>query len=163
MLSQLFDRVIDLTFSLPRYPMRFGELMEANRVYHDNLDIKQIPGIKYSRLRLYLIYFVIWNILILPLALLFHGILARLDCHIAIVLAILFTLLFFGTYKLFEERLKEIVALRLIKQSWANYLPHFPYEKYGEEVHQLYKEALERDIPKRKIEQFVISSIVESK
>ena len=159
--DRLLDRIVDFAFTLPRYPMRFGELMEANRIYHDHLDVRQIPGIRYCRIKLYLVYFIIWNLIIIPLTLLFHSFLAKLDCHAAIVLATIFTLLFFGTYKIFEERLKERVALRLIREAWKNYLPHFPYEKYGERVAQLYKEALERDIPRRKIEQFIISSIVE--
>ena len=161
MFERLIQKIIDFAFTLPRYPMRFWELMEANRIYHDHRDISRIPGIRYSRIRLYLVYFVIWNMVILPLALLFHSLLAKLDCHLSIILAIIFTLLFFGTYKIFEEWLKERVALQLIREAWSNYLPHFPYQKYGERVAQLYKEALERDIPRRKIEQFIISSIVD--
>ncbi|MRI83921.1 MAG: hypothetical protein C6I00_05815 [Nitratiruptor sp.] len=163
MWERLLDKIIDYLFELPRYPMRFRELMEANRIYVDHLDIRQIPGIKFCRIKLYLLYFIIWNLILIPLSLLFHSFLARLDCHVAIVLAILFTLLFFGTYKIFEERLKERAARRLIKEAWNNYLPHFPYEKYQERVAQIYKEALDREIPRRKIEQFVIDSIVESK
>jgi len=162
MFEKLIDKIIDYVFELPKYPMRFRELMEANRIYIDHLDIKQIPGIKFCRIKLYLIYFLIWNLIIIPLSLIFHPLLAKMDCHVAIVLAIIFTLLFFGTYKIFEERLKERVALRLIKEAWSNYLPHFPYEKYNHKVAQLYKEAIDRDLPKHKIEQFIISSIVDS-
>ncbi|MRJ02535.1 MAG: hypothetical protein GXO19_01130 [Epsilonproteobacteria bacterium] len=163
MWEKFLDKIIDYLFDLPKYPMRFRELMEANRVYLDHLDIKQIPGIRYCRLKLYFIYFIIWNLILIPLSLLFHSFLSQMDCHVAIVLAIIFTLLFFGTYKIFEERLKERAALRVIKEAWHNYLPHFPYERYREKVAQIYKEAIDRDIPKKKIEQFIIDRIVESK
>ncbi len=163
MLEKLLEKIIDFVFEEPKYPMRFRELMEANRVYIDNLPISQIPGLRFCRLKLYAIYFVIWNIIILPLVVLFHSLLAKLDCHLSIILAIVFTLLFFGTYKIFENRIKERAALRLIQKAWRNYLPHFPYEKYHQEVAQIYKEAVDRDIPKHKIEQFVIDRLIDSK
>lgn len=158
--QKILDKIVDITFERPKYPLRFRELMEANRIYEDNLDIAQIPGLRFCRLKLYGIYFVIWNLIIIPLALLFHKILAKLDCHIAIILAIIFTLLFFGTYKIFEERIKKRAVLHLIKDAWQRYLPHFPYERYHEKVTQLYKEALDKDIAKNKIEQFIIDHLV---
>jgi len=160
LLEKLKSKIIDFTFERPKYPMRFRELMEANRILVDNLDIKMIPGIKFCRLRLYLVYFIIWNLVILPLALIFHKLLVKLDCHVSIILAILFTLLFFGTYKIFEERMKNEAAKRLIMEGWRNYLPHFPYEKYAEKVAQIYKEALDKDVPKHKIEQYIIDHLV---
>ncbi len=162
MFEKLLDKIIDITFEKPKYPMRFRELMEANRILIDNLEIANIPGLKFCRLKLYAIYFVLWNILIIPLTLIFHPFLAKMNCHIAIILAIIFTLLFFGTYKIFENRIKERAALRLIQEGWKNYLPHFPYEKYHQEVAQIYKEAIDRDIPKHKIEQFIIDRLIES-
>ncbi|BCD61389.1 MULTISPECIES: hypothetical protein [Nitratiruptor] len=163
MFEKLLDKIVSIVFIPPKYPMRFRELMEANRVLVDNLSIDTIPGLKFCRLKLYLIYFILWNLIIIPLALLFHTFLAKLDCHISIILAILFTLLFFGTYKIFENRVKEYAAQKLIKEGWKNYLPHFPYEKYHIEVAQIYKEALDRDIAKHKIEQFIIDKLIESK
>ncbi len=161
--QKLLDKIVSIVFTPPKYPMRFRELMEANRVLVDNLPTDTIPGLKFCRLKLYGIYFVLWNLLIIPLALLFHRFLAQLDCHLSIILAIIFTLLFFGTYKIFENRVKEYAALKLIKEGWKNYLPHFPYEKYHLEIAQIYKEAIERDIPKKKIEQFIIDRLIESK
>ncbi len=162
MFEKLLDKIVDIVFEKPKYPMRFRELMEANRILIDNLEVSNIPGLKFCRLKLYAIYFVLWNVLIIPLTLIFHPFLAKMDCHMAIVLAIIFTLLFFGTYKIFENRIKERAALRLIQEGWKNYLPHFPYEKYHQEVAQIYKEAIDRDIPKQKMEQFIIDRLIES-
>ncbi|BCD67332.1 hypothetical protein [Nitratiruptor sp. YY09-18] len=161
--EKLLDKITDYVFEKPKYPLRFRELMEANRVVVDHLDIASIPGLKFCRLKLYLIYFIFWNILIIPLTLIFHGFLAKLDCHFAIILAIIFTLLFFGTYKIFENRIKEHAAKKLIRQAWEKYLRHFSYDKYHEIVAQYYKEAIDRDIPKNKIEQFIIDKLIETK
>ena len=160
--AKLLDKITDYVFDKPKYPLRFRELMEANRVVVDHLDIATIPGLRFCRLKLYLIYFIIWNIIIIPLTLLFHSFLAKLDCHAAIVLAILFTLLFFGTYKIFESRIKEYAAKKLVRQAWERYLRHFDYDKYGEIVAQHYKEALDRDIPKSEIERFIIDKLIET-
>ncbi len=152
--------IIQIAFEKPKYPLRFRELMEANKIFTDHLDIKMIPGIRFSRLKLYIIYFILWNIVVIPLALVFHGFLKSLDCHISILLAIFFTLLFFGTYKIFEEHIKREAVKYLIKEAWQNYLPHFPYEKYAEEVAQVYKEAIDKDVPKYKIEQYIIDHLI---
>ena len=161
MFETITRKIIDFAFEKPKYPFRFRELMEANRIVVDNLDFKMIPGVKFCRIKLYLVYFVLWNLFIIPLALLFHGFLKSLDCHVSIILAIIFTLLFFGTYKIFEERIKEEAAKELIKEAWQKYLPHFPYEKYAEEVAQIYKEAIDKETPKHKFEQYVIERLVQ--
>ncbi len=158
--KKLTEWIINFAFEKPKYPMRFRELMEANRIFVDNLDVKLIPGIKFCRLKLYLVYFIFWNLVVIPLALIFHAFLAKLDCHVSIILAIIFTLLFFGTYKIFEEHIKKEAAKRLILSAWQKYLPHFDYDKHHEEVAQIYKEALDRDIPKKDIERFVIDRLI---
>ena len=160
MLQRLKNKIIDYAFTKPKYPLRFRELMEANRIFTDNLDTDLIPGVKLCRLRLYLVYFIIWNLVAIPLVLIFHSLLEKLDCHLSILLAIVFTLLFFGTYKIFEEHMKKEAAKRLILDAWQNHLPHFDYDKHHEEVAQIYKEALDRDIPKRDIERFIIDKMI---
>ena len=60
--------------------MRFIELLKANKAYIDELEPSfTIPGFKLLTVRLYIVYFVLWNIIIIPVTMIFHNILASLD------------------------------------------------------------------------------------
>jgi len=155
-------KIIPYVFECSKHPMRFLELLKANKAYIDGLDPSfTIPGFKLSTIRLYIVYFVLWNIIIIPASLIFHNFLAKLDCHLSIILAIIFTLLFFGTFQIFKEWLIDRVSQRIIKRAWQNHLPHFNYEKYRFKVAQIFSEALDKDIPKYEIERYILDRLVE--
>lgn len=157
------SKIIPYVFTCPKHPMRFIELLKANKAYIDGLNpTMTIPGIKLSIFRLYVVYFILWNIVLIPLSLVFHKFLAKLDCHIVIILAIIFTLLFFGTLQILKEWLINRVAQRIIKRAWENHFSYFDYEKYRYKVAELYAEAIDRDISKHQLERFIMDRLVES-
>lgn len=167
MIKRLWEKFVDTkiipyVFSCSKHPMRFLELLKANKAYLDGLDPSYtIPGFKLSTIRLYIVYFVLWNIVIIPASMIFHNFLAKLDCHLSIILAIIFTLLFFGTLQIFKEWLIDRVSQKIIKKAWQNHLPHFNYEKYRYKVAEFYSEALDKDIPKYEIERYIMDRLVE--
>lgn len=157
------SKIIPYVFSYPKHPMRFMELLKANKAFIDGLNpTMTIPGIRLSILRLYIVCFVLWNIVLIPLSLIFHPFLKKIDCHISIILAIVFTLLFFGTLQIFKHWLIERVAQKIIKRAWKNHFQYFDYDKYRYKVAELYAEAVDKDIPKRQMERFVMDRLVES-
>lgn len=157
------EKIIPYVFTFSKHPMRFIELLKSNKAYIDKLDPSaNVPGFKLSKTRLYIVYFVLWHLIIIPVSIVFHNFLAKLDCHLSIVLAIIFTLIFFGIFEIFKEWLIDRVAGKIIKKSWQNYLPHFEYEKYRHKVAQLYAEAVDKEIPKYEIERYIIDKLVES-
>ncbi len=157
------EKIIPYVCTCSKHPMRFVELLKSNKAYIDGLDPSvTIPGFRLSTIRLYIVYFILWNVIIIPVSLIFHTFLAKLDCHLSIVLAIIFTLIFFGTFQIFKEWLIHRVAEKIIKKAWQNHLPHFNYEKYRYKVAEIYGEAIDKEIPKYEIERYIIDRMVES-
>ncbi len=157
------SKIIPYVFECSKHPMRFIEFLRANKAFVDGLDPSMtIPGFRLNILRLYIVYFVLWNMIIIPASLIFHAFLAKLDCHLSIILAIVFTLIFFATFQIFKEWLINRVAEKQIQKAWQNHLPHFEYKRYRHKLAQLYAEAADKDIPKSQIERFVIDRLVES-
>jgi hypothetical protein len=151
--------VIGYVFEFSKYPMRFLEFLQANKDFLTGKDI--VFGFRINRIKLYVVYFVLWNAVVLPISMLLHPLLAKLDCHVSIIIAVILTLLFFALFQIFKEYLINRVSKKLLQRSWKNYFPHFEYEKHKEKVAHLFAEALEKDIPKHQIESFIIGGIVE--
>ena len=143
-------------------PLLLRELLEINKNHDDGLKLEgKIPGLKLRIGRTILVFLILWNIILLPLSLLFHKELEKIDCHLLIILAILFTGMFFGTYMMFKEWLVDRMATARIKEAWQNHFPHFSYEKHHLQVTGLYREALEKDVPHKELYLFMMNRLAE--
>lgn len=141
-------------------PLLLRELLEINKNYDDGLKLEgKIPGLKLRTGRTILVFIILWHLFILPLSLLFHKELEKIDCHLLIILAILFTGMFFGTYMIFKEWLVDRMARTRIKEAWLNHFPHFAYEKHHADVTALYREAIDSDVPHKELYLFIMNKL----
>jgi len=153
-------RLLPFLFTHPRHPMRFNELMRANKLLVDNMPIEgQIPGMKLRLFRAYLVMFVAWNVVLIPLALLLHELLAKIDCHAAIVLAVFFTLFFFGVLSIFKQWATERMAAKLIKEAWKIHFPYYDYGTYHAKVAKYYDDAVERGVTGANLEMYIMNAL----
>ncbi|BDY13350.1 hypothetical protein [Hydrogenimonas cancrithermarum] len=161
----MFDKLIDekllpFIFTQPKHPMRFNELMRANKLFVDNMPLEgQIPGVKLRLGRAYLFMIVVWNLVLIPLALIFHKILAKIDCHVAIILAVVFTLLFFGILSIFKQWAAEKMAEKMIRQAWKIHFPYYDYETYHAKVAKFYDDAVERGVTGANLEMYIMNAL----
>lgn len=168
MQSTLFSRVIErrmipFVFRISDQPMLFRELLEMNKRYDDGLGLEgKIPGARLRIGRTVLLFLILWNLIILPVSMIFHHELARIDCHLLLILTILFTGMFFGTFVMFREWLVDHMAQRRIKEGWRNHFPHFSFEKHHREVTDLYNRALEQEIPGKELYLFILDSMIQA-
>jgi len=161
----MFERLIDekllpFLFTQPKHPMRFNELMKANKLLVDNMPLEgQIPGVKLRLGRAYLFMIVVWNLVLIPLALAFHKILAKIDCHIAIILAVVFTLFFFGVLQIFKQWATEKMAEKMIKKAWEIHFPYYDYGQYHTKVAKFYDDAVERGVTGANLEMYIMNAL----
>ncbi|NPA29475.1 MAG: hypothetical protein GXO33_04750 [Epsilonproteobacteria bacterium] len=154
------DRLLPFLFTHPRHPMRFNELMRANKLLVDDMPLEgQIPGMKLRLFRAYLVMFALFNAVLIPLAMLLHGILAKIDCHAAIVLAVFFTLFFFGVLTIFKQWAAEKMAEKLIKEAWAIHFPFYDYAQYHVKVARFYDDAVERGVTGANLEMYIQNAL----
>jgi hypothetical protein len=99
----------------------------------------------------------------LPPAALFHVKLVKIDCHLLIIMAVLFTGMFFAMYAIFKEYLIDTVADKILKKGWENHFPHFNYDLHAVEVAAIYSEALEKEIPHKELQLYILEKLVEGK
>ncbi|MBD3798380.1 hypothetical protein [Sulfuricurvum sp.] len=164
--SQKFtdEKIIPYVFSLSEEPMLLRDLLKTNKMYQDGLKLEgKIPGFRLSIGRSYLVFIALWHLILLPASAIFHTVLAKIDCHLLIVMAVLFTGMFFATYAIFKEYLIDTVALKIIKNGWVNHFPHFDYELHAKEVAKIYSEALDKEIPHKNLQLYILDNLVENR
>ncbi|HEF6635741.1 TPA: hypothetical protein SAU39_000647 [Campylobacter jejuni] len=102
-------------------------------------------------------------VILLPLLLITHYFLTKLDFHISIVSAVMVTACVFIGYDIFKVYTRKIISKKIIQKAWALHFPYFAYEKYSTMAGEFYKEALKEEIPKANLEQYVLDKIIHSK
>lgn len=156
--------IIPYVFSLSDGPMLFRDLLKTNKMYQEGLKLEgKIPGFRLSIGRSYIVFIALWHLILLPASAIFHTALAKIDCHLLILMAVLFTGMFFATYAIFKEFLIDTVALRIIKSGWENHFPHFDYDLHAKEVAKIYSEALEKEVPHKNLQLYILDRLVEVK
>lgn len=158
-------KVIPYVFNVSEQPMLFKELLKANKLYNDGMRLEgNMPGFRIKIGRTILLFLLLWHLFfIIPGSLLFHTQLAKVDCHLLIIFAVIFTGFFFGSYALFKAWLIDRMSKKIIKKAWQNHYPHFSYELHSKEVSSLYSEALEKEIPSKEMQLYILNRMIAEK
>lgn len=158
------EKIIPYVFTLSDAPMLFRDLLRTNKMYQEGLKLEgNIPGFRFSVGKSYIVFIALWHIVMLPLAFLFHKALAKIDCHLLIVMAVVFTGMFFAMYAIFKEYLIDTVAHTILKRGWENHFPRFDYALHAKDVATIYSEALEKEIPHKEMQLYILEKLVEIK
>jgi len=158
------DTIIPYVFTLSDAPMLFRDLLRTNKMYQDGLKLEgNIPGFRFSVGKSYIVFIILWHMIMLPPAALFHAKLVKIDCHLLIIMAVLFTGMFFAMHAIFKEYLIDSVAHKILKRGWENHFPHFNYELHSGEVANIYAEAVDKEIPHKELQLYILEKLVEGK
>ncbi|MEA1920979.1 MAG: hypothetical protein U9N52_14165 [Campylobacterota bacterium] len=157
-------KLLPYIFKISDQPMLFQELLHANKVYQEGMSLEgTIQGYRMRIGRAYLVYLILWHFIIGVPAAVFHTFLATIDCHLLILVAVLFTGFFFAIFSIFSEWLHEKMALQMIKKAWKNHFPHFKYELHAKEVATIFSQANQEEVHHKDMRLYIFNNIVESK
>jgi len=160
MFEKLKLKIIAYIYNLSKQPVKLDKLLEANLLFNEGM---KLDGTKLGfRLRLgraYVVFLLLAHIIIIPIALVLHGLFTILDCHASIILAIFFTALLFGIFSFFKEWTRDCVTKQRIKQMWALQFPHFPYDEFNEEVSVIYEKALLEEVKHSDLERYILDKL----
>lgn len=95
----------------------------------------------------------------IPVSLLTHKALAKIDSHISILGAMLITAVIFIGFNFFRSRMRDSVSILLIKRSWKLHFPYFPYDEYSEKVEKIFQQALKEEVSKRDLERYILDKL----
>ncbi|MDF1881245.1 hypothetical protein JHD50_08010 [Sulfurimonas sp. MAG313] len=162
LISIIHTKVIPFVFKISEQPMLFKELMHANKIYNDGMNLEyNMKGFRIRLGRIYFVYFALVLFLATPLSFIFHTQLAKIDCHALIISSIVFTILLFSGFALFKSWLVEQVSVQLITKAWKNHFPHFAYANNTQKVSNIYAEALEIGIQNKDLQRHIITKMVD--
>lgn len=156
------EKIIPYIFTLSDSPMLLRDLLHTNKMYQDGLKLEgNVPGFRLSIGKSYIVFIILWHAIIILPAILFHTKLEKFDCHLLMIMAILFTGMFFATYAIFKEYLIDTVALKIVKKGWENHFPHFDYDRHAKEVAMIYGDALEKEIPHKNMQLYILEKLID--
>lgn len=154
-------KINPFVFKISEQPMRFQELMHANKIYNDGMNLEyNMTGFRVRLARVYLVFIALLMVVIIPPSIVFHSLLAKIDCHALIISSIVSTVLLFSTFALFKSWLIEQVSKQLIIEAWKNHFPHFDYTKNTQKVSQIYAESIESGIKNKDLQRYIITAMV---
>jgi hypothetical protein len=163
MIKRLKLKTISYIYNISKQPVKFTTLLEANQLFNEGMKSDDTTlGFRLRIGRAYIVFLVLANILILPIAFLLHKLFKILDCHASILLAIFFTALLFGIFSFFKEWTRDAVTQQRIKTAWGIQFPFFAYEEYSKQINEIYEQALIEDINKKDLEAYVLDKLSES-
>ena len=159
------DKILPYIFKVSEQPMLYRELIKANKQYDDKMKLEgNIPGMRIRIGRAIMVFAIIWHLFfVIPASAIFHIPLAKLNCHLSIILAVVITGFFFATYFMFKEWVIDRMSQKRIKEAWHNHFTHFDYELHHQEVSDLYAEALDHDIPSKEMQLYILNRLIGEK
>ncbi|MGH2305814.1 hypothetical protein [Campylobacter taeniopygiae] len=158
------DFSLNFLFKISDQPVILRDLLEANALFNDGMLVDPSKlNFNFKILNSYLYFSILCVLILLPLLLVTHYFLMRLDFHISIISAVAVTVCVFISYDIFKIYTRKIISKQLIKKAWGLHFPYFSYEKYSLLASKLYKEALKDDVLKKNLEKYVLEKIIQSK
>lgn len=155
------QKLLPFVFVVSKNPILFHDLLEANRQIKDNITPNAAAlGYKIDTKNMFIAFLLLAHILfILPAVAIVHELFVKMDCHLSIIFAIVFTGLFFVSYSLFKEYLIGLISQERIKEGWKLHFPAFDYESYSKKVADIYNDAIKKKVPRGELEYFVMSNL----
>lgn len=154
-------KLIPYVFIISSNPILFHDLLEANRQINEGLVPNSAAlGFRIKLRNIYIAFLVLVHlILILPATAIFHKPLAKLNCHLSIILAIFGTGFLFIGFNVFREYLSDKVAMQRLKDGWKLHFPLFDFETHSKRVADIYTQALKKKISRNELELYMMNEL----
>lgn len=158
----LKNRLLDYLYILSKQPILLRDLLDANRQFNEGMHVDPAKlGFRLRLSRAYTVYIFLVLAIIVPLSLITHRPLAKIDSHVSILGAMIITALIFIGFNFFRAKMRDVITLRQIKKSWQLRFPYFPYEEYRYKIEEIYQQAIKDEISKKDLERYILDNLVQ--
>ena len=156
------EKVLDYIYITSKQPILLRDLLLANRQYNEGMHVDPAKlGFRLRLTRAYLVYLGIVLSILVPISLLTHKTLAKIDSHVSILGAMVITAAIFIGFNFFRSRMRDSISLLLIKRSWKLHFPLFPYEEYSKKIEVIFEKSLKDEVSKRDLERYILDNLSE--
>jgi hypothetical protein len=160
MIQKIKNKIIDYAYVISNQPVKLQELLIANSLFNEGMHLDGTKlGFRLKLGRAYVVFLVLVNIVLIPIAFATHTIFQNGDCHISILITLFVTGTIFATFGLFRDWLCDEVATKRIKMMWNLHFPLFAYEQYNKQVDKIYKKSLINNISKTELQRYIMDEL----
>ena len=157
------NKILEYVYTISKQPILLKDLLVANRQHNDGMHVDPAKlGFRLRLIRAYQVYIAIVLAIIVPISLLTHKPLAKIDPHISILGAMAITAAIFIGFNFFRDKLRDIVTKELIKRSWKLHFPFFSYEEYSKKIDEIFESSIKDEVSKRDLEKYILEKLTNS-
>ena len=154
------DKILEYVYIISKQPILLKDLLVANRQHNEGMHVDPAKlGFRIRLIRAYIVYIGTVLAILIPISLLTHKPLAKVDAHISIVGAMIITAAIFMGFNFFRDRMRDSVTKELIKRSWKLHFPFFSYEEYSHKIDEIFENAMKEEISKRDLEKYILDNL----
>ena len=152
----LKNRILEYVYTISKQPVLLKDLLVANRQHSEGMHVDPAKlGFRIRLIRAYIVYIGLVLAILIPISLLTHKPLAKIDAHISIIGAMIITAAIFMGFNFFRDRMRDSITKELIKRSWKLHFPYFSYEEYSEKIEEIFEKSIKEEISKRDLEKYI--------
>ena len=150
------NKILEYVYTISKQPILLKDLLVANRQHSDGMHVDPAKlGFRIRLVRAYIVYIGLVLAVVVPITLLTHKPLAKIDAHISIIGAMIITAAIFIGFNFFRDRMRDSITKELIKRSWKLHFPYFSYEEYSEKIEEIFEKSIKEEISKRDLEKYI--------
>ena len=150
------NKILEYVYTISKQPILLKDLLVANRQHSDGMHVDPAKlGFRIRLVRAYIVYIGLVLAVVVPISLLTHKPLAKIDAHISIIGAMIITAAIFMGFNFFRDRMRDSITKELIKRSWKLHFPYFSYEEYSEKIEEIFEKSIKEEISKRDLEKYI--------
>ena len=154
------NKILEYVYTISKQPILLKDLLVANRQHSDGMHVDPAKlGFRIRLIRAYIVYIGIVLAIIVPISLLTHKPLAKIDAHISILGAMVITAVIFIGFNFFRDKMRDTMTKELIVRSWKLHFPFFSYEEYSSKIDEIFEKAMKDEISKRDLEKYILENL----
>lgn len=154
------NKLLEYVYTISKQPILLKDLLVANRQHNDGMHVDPAKlGFRIRLIRAYIVYIGIVLAIIVPISLLTHKPLAKIDPHISILGAMVITAVIFIGFNFFRDKMRDTMTKELIVRSWKLHFPFFSYEEYSLKIDEIFEKAMKDEISKRDLEKYILENL----
>ncbi len=158
----LKNKLLDYLYILSKQPILLRDLLDANRQYNEGMHVDPAKlGFRLKLSRAYSVYIVLVLSILVPISVIMHKSLAKIDSHVSILGAMIITALIFIGFNFFKAKMRDLITYRQIRKSWQLRFPYFPYDEYRYKIEEIYQEAIKEEVSKKDLERYILDNLVQ--
>lgn len=158
--KSITNSILEYIYTISKQPVLLKDLLVANRQCNEGMHVDPAKlGFRIRLTRAYFVYILIVLAILVPISLLTHKPLAKIDPHISILGAMIITAAIFIGFNFFRDKMRDIMTKELIKKAWKLHFPFFSYEEYSTKIDKIFENSIKDEISKRDLEKYILEKL----